>query len=161
MKSWYRCSKHLLMVWPLKKRPLTPPAASGFSLDDSRGAPQNTDTIQGPVVTQETLPAGTYTVPRGYKVSGAISTSRPVVIAGEITGGSLTANSVVVCRGGFLGAASSVASIVVEGEVGAPLSAREGIDVRPGGVVRGPVEAPALRVAAGGVIANAQVAVGS
>jgi|LakMenEpi03Aug12_release.lakeMendotaPanAssembly.Ray.scaffolds.fasta_scaffold06265_13 cytoskeletal protein CcmA (bactofilin family) len=149
------------MVWPLKKRSLPPPMAAGFSLDDSRTAPQNVDTIQAPVIAQETLPAGTYTVPRGYKVSGAISTSRPVVIAGEITGGSLTANSVVVCRGGFLGAPSAVNSIVVEGEVGAPLSAREGIDVRPGGVVRGPVETPALRVAAGGVIASAQVAVGS
>ena len=148
------------MVWPLKKRSTTPPVDSGLLPGDGRGTVQNTDTIQAPAIVQGSLPTGRYVVPAGYRVSGAISTAHPVVILGEVVGGSLTANEVVVSRGGVLGAAAAVSSIIVEGEVQGPLSAREGVDVRPGGVVRGPVESPALRVAAGGVIAGAQLSVG-
>ena len=148
------------MVWPLKKRTSPPTAATGFSLGEGQAAPQNTDTIQKPAAVAEAVPAGAYIVPEGYKVSGAISTTRPVIIAGQVVGGSLTANEVVVRRGGFLAAPAVVGAIIVEGQVEAPLSAREGVDVRPGGTIRGPVEAPALRVAAGGVITSAQVSVG-
>lgn len=159
LKSSGRCSKPLVMVWPLKKRNPTTQATSGVSLGDCQAVPQNTDRIQKPAPSHELPSSGSYTVPQGYKLSGALSTTSPVVIAGEVVGGSLTANTVVVRPGGVLAAPAAVGSIVVEGEVDAPLLAREGVDVRAGGVIRGPVEAPTLRVAAGGIITSTHVSV--
>lgn len=157
LKSWRRCSKPPYMVWPLKKRttPLATPA--GFSLGEGQAAPQNTDTIQKPVVAQKASVPGAYVIPKGYKISGAIACARPVVVDGELAGGNLTANEVLVRPGGSVKAPSSVGTIVVEGAVGAQITAREAVEVKPGGVVRGPIEAPTLRVAQGGVISSAQV----
>ncbi len=145
------------MVWPLRKRTPSPETAAGFSLGQGPTAPKNTDTVQAPVVQQEPKAPGAYVVPKGYKVTGTISSSRPVVVAGQLEGGSLTANEVLVKSGGSVAAPSSVGTLVVEGTVDGPIAAREAVDVRPGGVVRGPIEAPTLRVAPGGIISSAQV----
>ncbi len=153
------------MVWPLKKRSLPPPTSAGFALGEGvipQGAPQNSDVvIKGPPAQPKSsgIP-GAYVVPRGYKISGSIATSRPIVVDGEIAGPKTVANEVFVRPGGVVSGAIVTSSLVVEGVVEAPVSARKGVEVRAGGVLRGSVESPSLAVAPGANIGGCLLQVG-
>ena len=161
-----RCCKSPDMVWPLRKKTSSSPETDGLPAAEAAATqpiPQNTDIVDvsrvGPQAVQA-VPAGAYKIPKGYRITGTVSTNRPVVVEGHLHGGQLNAQEVYVRSGGTLSAPSAVASLIVEGIVEAPVSAREVVEVRSGGVLRGALESPALTVAPGGIINGAQLAVG-
>jgi len=154
------------MVWPLRKK-----TSSALATDEvpqgevppTHTGPQNTDSLESAGGAQQvtpSVPSGAYRVPKGYRIAGAVATNRPVVVEGELAGTELNAQEVYVRSGGALSSPAVVGSLVVEGVVQGPVSARESVEVKPGGVLRGAVESPALTVAPGGVISGAQLSVG-
>ena len=132
---------------------------------------ENTDTVvraaaqepKSPVqrasVPRAAIP-GAYIVPQGYRIAGNLSTSRPVVVDGELAGAKVVTNQLYVRSGGTVEAPAVVGSLLVEGTVSGPVFARDSVEVRSGGVVQGSLEAPSLTVAPGGIINGAQLSVG-
>ena len=173
-----RCSTPAGMVWPLKKRATLPTSPGSFSLGEGAAAqaitppsatlpsttPRNTDTVSGPSIlgtTQTEKIAGAYNIPKGYKITGSVSTSRPVVVDGELAGPELVAQEVYVRPGGTLSSPALVGELVVEGLVEGPVLARIAVEVKAGGILRGAVETPSLSVVPGGRIGGAQLSVGN
>lgn len=133
--------------------------AAGFQLH-----PENRDlpVLEGnssavPAVTSQRA----YVVPSGYRISGLILSSRPVVIRGDLAGGSVDAPSVTVLPGGGLGASAHVQVIKVHGAVSGDIVASNLVDVSAQGSLSGQVRSPAIRVAPGARIAGASLAVGA
>jgi len=161
------------MVWPLKKRASQPTPPGSFSLGEGSAAetikppstnPLNTDTIKetptvGAAPTENIV--GAYKIPKGYKITGSVSTSRPVVVDGELAGPELVAQEVYVRPGGTLSSPVVVGELVVAGIVEGPVLARTAVEVKAGGILRGAVETPSLSVVPGGVISGAQLSVGN
>lgn len=173
-----RCSTPAGMVWPLKKRATLPTSPGSFSLGEGAAAqaitppsatlpsttPRNTDTVSGPSILGTTPTekiAGAYNIPKGYKITGSVSTSRPVVVDGELAGPELVAQEVYVRPGGTLSSPALVGELVVEGLVEGPVLARIAVEVKAGGILRGAVETPSLSVVPGGMIGGAQLSVGN
>ena len=173
-----RCSTPAGMVWPLKKRATLPTSPGSFSLGEGAAAqaitppsatlpsttPRNTDTVSGPSILGTTPTekiAGAYNIPKGYKITGSVSTSRPVVVDGELAGPELVAQEVYVRPGGTLSSPALVGELVVEGLVEGPVLARIAVEVKAGGILRGAVETPSLSVVPGGRIGGAQLSVGN
>lgn len=173
-----RCSTPAGMVWPLKKRATLPTSPGSFSLGEGAAAqaitppsatlpsttPRNTDTVSGPSILGTTPTekiAGAYNIPKGYKITGSVSTSRPVVVDGELAGPELVAQEVYVRPGGTLSSPALVGELVVEGLVEGPVLARIAVEVKAGGILRGAVETPSLSVVPGGRIGGAQLLVGN
>jgi cytoskeletal protein CcmA (bactofilin family) len=159
----------VFMLWRTKKNSaedlsvsssvVTPVPVPGRNMDE----PANRDVIIGSesAIESKTAPiTGSYKIPKGYRVSGAVVTARPVVIEGELAGGSLVAPSVVVGKGAVLAATTKSPVVDIAGFVNASLFAREGVIIRSGGEVRGDLNAASLTVAPGGVVAGARLAIG-
>jgi cytoskeletal protein CcmA (bactofilin family) len=102
-----------------------------------------------------------YVIPSGYRISGAILTSRPVVVSGEIVSGLVDAPSLTVLPGGGLGASAHVQVIKIHGAVSGDIIASNLVDVSAQGEVSGEVRSPAIRVAPGARIAGASLAIGA
>lgn len=137
----------------------TPPSAKLPST-----TPRNTDTVSGPSILGTTPTekiAGAYNIPKGYKITGSVSTCRPVVVDGELAGPELVAQEVYVRPGGTLSSPALVGELVVEGLVEGPVLARIAVEVKAGGILRGAVETPSLSVVPGGMIGGAQLLVGN
>lgn len=160
------------MLWRTKKTTVVEhsPSAS-FSLSEQGGANpekrvgevENRDEVNTGDLSREQRASarqGVFVIPRGYKISGALVTSRSVIVEGELVGGSVFAPSVNVLKGGYLGAPTQARLVDVSGVVDGAVSAREGVVVRQGGEVRGQLEAGALSIAPGGVISGARLAIG-
>jgi cytoskeletal protein CcmA (bactofilin family) len=159
------------MFWRNKKQTSNPPiATSGFSLGDVGGVGANSDAVEAhiseplhpPPAREASVRAvpGTYVVPAGYKISGPIFTTRPVRIEGELSGRGLVAREVFVAASGCLKQSADVDSLVVEGRVIAPIKARNRIEVRTGGELRGEIESPMLAVSPGGLLLDCQLSIG-
>jgi len=103
---------------------------------------------------------GSYIIPRGYRISGRVITSRPVVVEGRLEGPVLVAPSVHVGPDGHLNLPVQAASVTVEGIAMSAISARDLVEVRRGGEVKGDVEAGTLRIAPGGVVSGVRLAIG-
>lgn len=103
---------------------------------------------------------GSYIIPRGYRISGRVITSRPVVVEGRLEGPVLVAPSVHVGPDGHLNLPVQAASVTVEGIAMSAISARDSVEVRRGGEVKGDVEAGTLRIAPGGVVSGVRLAIG-
>jgi cytoskeletal protein CcmA (bactofilin family) len=103
---------------------------------------------------------GSYIIPRGYRISGRVITSRPVVVEGRLEGPVLVAPSVHVGPDGHLNLPVQAASVTVEGIAMSAISARDLVEVRRGGEVKGDVEASTLRIAPGGVVSGVRLAIG-
>lgn len=105
-------------------------------------------------------PQGAYVIPRAYRVSGAVVTSRPVVVEGELEGSALVAPTVDVGSAGRLNIPTQAAIVTVRGSVEGPISARDYVEVQKGGVVKAAIEAGGLAILPGGVVSGAQLAIG-
>jgi cytoskeletal protein CcmA (bactofilin family) len=87
-------------------------------------------------------------------------THRPVVLEGELQGEGLVAPSVHIGKSGRLSIPTQAANITIEGTVDSPISVREGVEVRAGGVLLGDVEAGVLSIQPGGTVSGARLAIG-
>lgn len=105
-------------------------------------------------------PDGAYIVPRHYRISGKVVTSRPVVVEGRLEGPALVAPAVHVGTLGHLNLPVQATHVVVEGVVSSRISARDLVEVMRGGEIKGDVEAGALRIAPGGLVSGARLAIG-
>ncbi len=101
-----------------------------------------------------------YVVPRSHRISGAIVTSRAVVVEGQLTNGSLDAPAVLVAQGGRLAVPTQASKVFVQGEVNANLSASVQMIVGPRGAVKGTLNAPSIQVEPGAQMAEATLCVG-
>jgi cytoskeletal protein CcmA (bactofilin family) len=150
------------MLWKTKKSSTSHQASSNTDAVAARSG-QPGDKLG---VTPENLdgstrrPPGSFVVPRGYRISGTVVTTRPVVILGELTGASLTSPSVTVGSGGCLAAPVETNSLTVEGVVEQPAKVRDEVEVRSGGAVLADLEAAAISIAPGGVVSGARLAIG-
>lgn len=162
------------MVWPLKKR--TPTAAhevspsletiSSLGTTLSTRLPENLDALSASSGTNSRSVAtasipGAYVVPSGYRIKGAIFTTRPVVVHGELSGPEVRTSQLFVTPGGQLRAPATVDRAVIGGLVAAPLVAREVVEVLAGGLVSARLESRSLKVLPGGVIAGVELSVGA
>jgi cytoskeletal protein CcmA (bactofilin family) len=157
------------MLWKFKKSPhLTTssgPSASPSVGQESSSAAMDKVAVTGPAPVENvdiaaTHPQGAYVIPRAYKVSGTIVTSRPVVVEGELSGRALVAPTVHVGTAGRLNIPTQAAIVTVSGSVEGPLSAREYVEVQKGGAIKADVEAGGLSILPGGVISGARLAIG-
>ena len=114
---------------------------------------ENTD-----IVTRN--PAGSFVVPGTYRISGTIVTPRHVVVEGQLDGTALVAPSVHVASNGRLNIPTQAATVTVAGVVEKSVSARELLEVRSGGALRGDVEAGVLNIQPGGQISGARLSIG-
>jgi cytoskeletal protein CcmA (bactofilin family) len=83
-----------------------------------------------------------------------------VRIDGELSGRGLVARQVLVSASGVLRQSAEVDSLIVEGRVIAPIKARDVVEVRNGGELRGEVESPRLCVKPGGVLLDCRLSIG-
>lgn len=154
------------MLWKFKRsetpQPSTSPVTPAPSV--SNQVPQSHSTGSPSRVANEDAlvghPEGYYVVPASYRITGSLVTHRPVVLEGELQGDRLVAPSVHVRKSGRLTIPTQAAAIIIEGAVDSPISARENVEVRAGGVVRGDVEAGGLSILPGGVVSGARLAIG-
>jgi len=139
---------------PPAQSPHSPGAVNGEGLGLG-GAPkvENTD-----IVTRN--PAGSFVVPGTYRISGTIVTPRHVVVEGQLDGTALVAPSVHVASNGRLNIPTQAATVTVAGVVEKSVSARELLEVRSGGALRGDVEAGVLNIQPGGQISGARLSIG-
>lgn len=103
---------------------------------------------------------GAYVIPASYRIVGTLVTHRPVVLEGELQGPALVAPSLHVGKSGRLSIPTQVATITIDGTVDSPISARETVEVRAGGLLRGDVEAGGLSILPGGIVSGARLAIG-
>ncbi len=103
---------------------------------------------------------GAYVIPASYRIVGTLVTHRPVILDGELQGSALVAPSVHVGQSGRLGIPTQAATITIDGAVDSHISARETVEVRAGGQLRGDVEAGGLSIHPGGVVSGARLAIG-
>jgi cytoskeletal protein CcmA (bactofilin family) len=134
-------------------------ATTGFQIH-----PENRDlpVIDGgaSAASAATLPRS-YVIPSGYRISGSILTSRPVVVRGDVAGGSVCSPSVTVLPGGVLGASARVQAIEIHGSASGDIVASGLVEVSAQGSVSGEVQAPAIRVAPGAHISGASLVIGA
>lgn len=126
--------------------------------DENRG---RADSRVGPAILAE-LAAGerAYVVPSSYRVSGAIVSSRPVVVAGEVVGGEIDAPAVYVSQYGHLAAPTKASRVIIQGESEADISASVEVLVGATATVRGSLNAPAIRIEQGAQVTDATLFVG-
>lgn len=157
------------MLWKFKKSPhqtttTSPSTPSSFGQETSSAAIDKVAAaVPAPVEnldTAATHPQGAYVVPRAYKVSGTIVTSRPVVVEGELEGRALVAPTVHVGTAGRLNIPTQAAIVTVRGLVEGPLSAREYVEIQRGGMIKADVEAGGLSILPGGAVSGARLAIG-
>lgn len=82
------------------------------------------------------------------------------MVEGELCGQALVAPSVHVGAEGRLNTATQAAKVTVSGAVDSPISAREMVEVRKGGVIRNDVEAGELSILPGGLVVGARLSIG-
>jgi cytoskeletal protein CcmA (bactofilin family) len=103
----------------------------------------------------------TYVVPRGYKIAGAIYSTRPVVIYGELEGRELVAGVATVMPGGVLRGDSRTGVLLAAGLVEGHVQVDQLIEVSSQGEVGGEVRAPAIQVHPGARLSGASLQIGS
>lgn len=154
------------MLWKFKKSThLTTAATSSVSGQESSGAAidasatASSSTVEN-VDRATSHPQGAYVIPRAYRISGTIVTSRPVVVEGELEGAALVAPTVHVGNAGRLNIPTQAATVTVSGLVEGPLSAREYVEVQRGGAIKADVEAGGLSILPGGIVSGSRLAIG-
>jgi cytoskeletal protein CcmA (bactofilin family) len=160
------------MIWKFKRSETSQASASaGMSRSDSSNHANSSS--QGGAHSQVGTPLraenedvlveradGAYVIPASYRIVGTLVTHRPVILDGELQGSSLVAPSVHVGKSGRLGIPTQAATITIDGAVDSTISARETVEVRAGGQLRGDVEAGGLSILPGGVVSGARLAIG-
>lgn len=126
--------------------------------DFATTAPSNTDRPLSRIQNFDQRP---YTVPRGYKISGSLSSVRPIVVEGELTGMDLVAQQVCVAPGGVLRGVARVGELVCQGSIDAEIEATKSVEIVSSGSVSGSVTAPQVRVESGAQMRNAELCINS
>lgn len=103
---------------------------------------------------------GAYVIPASYRISGSLVTNRHVIVQGDLHGAGLIAPSVHVGPTGRLNIPTQASLVTVSGAVESPISARENVEVRAGGSVRGDIESGGLTILPGGIVSGARLAIG-
>ena len=157
------------MLWKFKKSP-HPATHSADSPSSSLGHESSSAAVDRPAAAVPTPvenvdiasnhPKGAFVIPRSYKISGTLVTSRPVVVEGELEGKALVAPTVHVGSSGRLNIPTQAAIVTVSGSIEGPVSARDYVEVQKGGTIKGDVEAGGLTILPGGVVSGARLAVG-
>jgi cytoskeletal protein CcmA (bactofilin family) len=93
-----------------------------------------------------------YIIPRNYRISGAISSERQVLVCGEFAQGVLEAPTLTVAPGGLVKGQVIAASVQVAGTVDASVRALASVEVSGGGRVTGELQAPAMKVWPGAIL---------
>jgi cytoskeletal protein CcmA (bactofilin family) len=101
-----------------------------------------------------------YVLPKGYRVNGMLFVSGDVRIDGELSGRGVVAHKVEIAGTGRVRCPVEASVILVEGLAQGALRARDLLEIRAGGEVRGDVEAASLRVFAGAILSDARCTVG-
>ena len=157
------------MLWKFKKTIHQGVAAlsatSSSSVQDSSGAAIDRSVVDNAAMAENvdaaTVPSqGAYIIPRTYRVSGTIVTSRPVVVEGELAGGGLVAPTVHIGSAGRLNTTTQAAIVTVSGLVESPISARDYVEVRKGGAIKADVEAGSISIQPGGMVSGSRLAIG-
>lgn len=87
-----------------------------------------------------------YVIPRNYRISGAVSSERQVLVCGEFADGVLDAPTVTVAPSGVVRGRVLASSVQVAGTVDASVVALVSVEVSGRGRVAGEVKAPAMKV---------------
>ena len=143
-------------------------AATGKGVDGltPRNGDQVADYSVAPQTFFEPLPAPgsatrSYCVPRSYRITADISSSRPVTVLGELEGRELVANITTVLPGGVLKGSARVGVLRVAGVVEADVEAKINVDVASQGEIRGRIATPSMRVAPGAKMLDASLLIGN
>ncbi len=154
------------MLWKFKKTSHATPSAIAPSASvghDSQSVPTETTVVATEVENVDRAPSypqGAFVIPRGYRISGTIVTSRPVVVEGELEGTALVAPTVHVGKSGRLNIPTQAAIVTVSGSVEGPVSARDYVEVQKGGTITSEVDAGGITILPGGLVSGARLAVG-
>jgi cytoskeletal protein CcmA (bactofilin family) len=141
-------------------------AAVSTSQSDRVTMPSNSDAVTGEVK-RATIEHGfamsgsqrPYIVPRGYKISGDIFATRPVVVEGELNGADCVAQAIFVAPEGMLTGRVRVGTLRCTGSIDAEVIASKNVEVISQGAVSGRVTAPTMMVEPGARIQAAELCI--
>jgi cytoskeletal protein CcmA (bactofilin family) len=101
-----------------------------------------------------------FVIPRNYRISGNLSTTRQVLVHGEFAAGVLDAPTVTVAPSGAVRGSITASNIQISGTVDAKVSASVAVEVSGRGRLAGEIRAPAVKVWPGAALHASKLTVG-